>query len=245
MTQSETWQAGPHLNIVMESSSENLRLEFNDWAKAGRGEGMERGHRPVGEQALQLMNVPRDARVLDVGCGNGWATRLLAEKARDGRVVGIDIADEMVELARASSASFANVEFQVASAEQLPFNDAEFTVAFSMESLYYYADIPKALREIRRVLKQGGLFVTVLDLYQENIPSHQWIDQLKVPVQLLGIADYHSLFEGAGFVNVRDQRLFDPAPIPDDYDGGSFKTRADYLDYRRSGSLMLSGEVGR
>ena len=114
-----------------------------------------------------------------------------------------------------------------------------------MESLYYYADIPRALREIRRVLKSGGLFVTVVDLYQENLPSHQWVDQLQVPVQLLSVADYHSLFERAGFVNVRDRRLFDSAPIPDDYNGGSFKTREDYLDYRKSGSLMLSGEVGR
>jgi ubiquinone/menaquinone biosynthesis C-methylase UbiE len=51
--------------------------------------------------------------------------------------VGIDIADEMIKLARDTSASFANVEFQVASAEKLPFADGEFDQAFSMESLYY------------------------------------------------------------------------------------------------------------
>ena len=206
---------------------------------------MERGHRPVGEQAIELMNVPPDARVLDVGCGNGWASRLLAAKASAGRVVGIDIADEMIRLARESSASFPNVEFQVASAEKLPFRDGEFTHAFSMESLYYYADILGALREIKRVLAPGGLFVTVVDLYQENLPSHQWVDQLKVPVQLLSSADYRSLFERAGFVNVHDRRLYDPAPIPDNYSGGSFKTREDYVNYKESGSLMLSGEAPR
>ena len=227
------------------ANSERLRLEFNDWAKAGRGEGMEKGHRPVGEQAIELMNVPGDARVLDVGCGNGWATRLLAAKARNGRVVGIDISDEMIRIARDSSLSLTNVEFRTASAAKLPFSDAEFTHAFSMESLYYYDDIPGALREIKRVLEPGGLFVTVVDLYQENVPSHQWIEQLKVPVQLLSIADYRCLFEEAGFVNVRDQRLYDPAPIPDDYSGGSFKTREDYVNYRESGSLMLSGEAAR
>lgn len=224
-------------------SDERLRSEFNDWARAGRGERMEKGHRPVGEQAIELMNIPVDARVLDVGCGSGWATKLMAAKARDGRVVGIDIADEMIRLAREGSRSFANVEFQVASAERLPFNDAEFTHAFSMESLYYYADISEALREIKRVLKPGGLFVTVMDLYQENLPSHQWVDQLKVPVQLLSTAEYRSLFEGADFVAVRDRRLYDPAPIPDNYSGGSFKTREDYVNYKKSGSLMLSGEV--
>jgi len=223
--------------------AERLRLEFNDWARAGRGEGMEKGHRPVGEQAIELMAIPSDAQVLDVGCGSGWATRLMAEKISNGRVVGIDIADEMIKLAGETSRSFSNVDFYVASAEKLPFGDEEFSHAFSMESLYYYADIAGALREIKRVLKPGGLFVTVVDLYQENLPSHQWVAQLKVPVQLLSTADYRSLFERAGFVNVRDGRLYDPAPIPDDYSGGSFKTREDYVDYKQSGSLMLSGEV--
>ncbi|MEO7971675.1 MAG: class I SAM-dependent methyltransferase, partial [bacterium] len=120
--------------------SERLRLEFNEWARAGRGPSMERGHRPVGEQAIRLMEIPDDGRVLDIGCGNGWATRLIAEQAQHGRVVGIDISDEMVDLARESSASFSNLEFREASAEKLSFTEGEFTHAFSMESLYYYGD---------------------------------------------------------------------------------------------------------
>ena len=98
---------------------------------------MEKGHRPVGEQAIELMALTADARALDVGCGSGWATRLMAEKATDGRVVGIDIADEMIKLARESSTASSNVEFQVASAEKLPFSDGEFTHAFSMESRFF------------------------------------------------------------------------------------------------------------
>ena len=220
-----------------------MRLEFNDWARAGRGAGMEKGHRPIGEQAIELMTILSPSQVLDVGCGSGWATRLMAEKACDGRLVGIDISDEMITLAQETSSSFSNVEFYVGSAEKLPFKDGEFTHAFSMESLYYYSDIAAALREIKRVLQPGGQFVTVVDLYRENTPSHQWIDQLKVPVQLLGSAQYVSLFESAGFVNVSDRRLYDSTPIPDQYNGGSFKTREDYIKYKECGSLMVSGEV--
>ena len=222
---------------------ERLRLEFNDWATAGRGAGMEKGHRPIGEQAIELMSISPEARALDVGCGSGWATRLMAEQARGGRVVGIDISDVMIQLAQETSRSFSNIEFHVASAEKLPFKDDEFTNAFSMESLYYYRDMAAALREIKRVLQDGGQFVTVVDLFQENLPSHQWIDQLRVPVQLLSIADYRLMFENAGFVNVSDRRLYDPAPIPAEYNGGSFRTREDYINYKAAGSLMVSGEA--
>jgi ubiquinone/menaquinone biosynthesis C-methylase UbiE len=220
-----------------------LRIEFNEWAKAGRGESMERGHRPVGEQAIEKMKVQRDAVVLDVGCGSGWASRLLAEKARDGRVVGIDISDEMILVAREASTGFANIEFRVASAEELPFENGEFTDAFSMESLYYYADMSVALREIHRVLKPRALFVTVVDLYQENEPSHQWIEQLKVPVHLLSTPEYMTLFADAGFVEIDAQRILDPTPLPEEYTGTSFRSHEDFLAYRAAGSLMLSGRV--
>jgi ubiquinone/menaquinone biosynthesis C-methylase UbiE len=223
---------------------DQLRTEFNEWARAGKGESMEKGHGPIGKQAIQLMRVPPEARVLDVGCGSGWATRLLCGYAINGQVTGIDISDEMIRVALESSKEFPNADFEVASAEQLPFADSEFTHAFSMESLYYYANLPQALAEIHRVLRTGGLFVAIMDLYWESEATHQWIDTLKVPVELLSVEDYRSLFVDAGFVSIRDQRLFDPTPIPDDYTGGSFKSRADFEEYRRAGSLMISGEVG-
>ena len=226
-----------------QTAEERLRLEFNDWARAGRGERMERGHRPVGEQAIARMRVPKDARVLDLGCGSGWATRLFAEQAQEGSVIGVDIADEMITTARAASEDFRNVEFRLASAERLPFDDRYFSHAFSMESLYYYEDMGRALREVHRVLEPGGQFVTVVDLYQENEPSRQWIAELKVPVHFLNIPQYRALFEDAGFVNVHDKRLYDPTPVPFEYTGGSFQTREDYLRYKEIGSLMLSGQV--
>ena len=224
---------------LQSTADEQLRVEFNEWAREGKGDSMERGHRPVGEQAIARMNVPREAMVLDVGCGSGWAARLMAKQAIAGHVIGIDVSDEMVRVAREQSSSVANVEFQVASAEKLPFPDNTFTHAFSMESLYYYADIGKAVSEIGRVLTPGGLFVTVVDLYKENPPTHQWIETLKVPVQLLGVEAYRSLLAEAGFENIRDERLLDPRPVPDDYTSGSFKTREDFVEYRKNGSLML------
>src|SRR5207244_5971809 len=109
----------------------------------------------------------------------------------------------MVRVMREASQSYPYADFEIASAEQLPFDTDEFTHAFSMESLYYYRNIPKALSEIHRVLKNGGLFVAVVDLYWENEATHQWIDTLNVPVELLNVDDYRSLFIDAGFTNIR------------------------------------------
>ncbi len=222
------------------SADETLRVEFNEWARAGKGDSMERGHRPVGEQAIAKMQIPANAVVLDVGCGSGWAARLIATQASQGHVIGIDVSDEMIRVASDQSKGFPNLEFKVASAEALPFDDAKFSHAFSMESLYYYADIEAAAREIRRVLRPGGLFVTVVDLYKENEPSHQWIDNLKVPVHLLSADDYRALLERVGFSDVRDERVIDPTPVPEDYTGTTFKTRDDFVQYRKNGSLMIS-----
>ncbi|MGH9966981.1 MAG: hypothetical protein ACREBG_03975 [Pyrinomonadaceae bacterium] len=99
------------------------------------------------------------------------------------------------------------------------------------------------MREIRRVLRPRGLFVTVVDLYQENAPSHQWIETLNVPVKLLSVADYRELFARAGFTNVRHERLIDPTPVPENYTGTTFKTREDFVQYRQNGSLMLTADV--
>ena len=61
----------------------------------------------------------------------------------------------------------------------------------------------------------------------------------------LFVDDYRSLFLDAGFTNIRDERITDPTPVPEDYAGGSFKSRADFVAYREAGSLMMSGEVSR
>jgi ubiquinone/menaquinone biosynthesis C-methylase UbiE len=222
---------------------ELLRTEFNQWAEAGRGSSMEEGHRPTGEQAIDLMEIGPDSRVLDLGCGNGWAARTMAARAVNGRVVGVDISDQMVELARAESAGFNNVEFQVGTGEQLSFADGEFTHAFSMESLYYYEDPLRAVIEVRRVLSPGGIFVAVVDLFRENEPSLQWVEKLPLSVHALSIAQYRKMWAAAGFGQIEDRRLLDPTPPVESYSGGWFNSHDDYLRYRENGSLMISGRA--
>ena len=62
-------------------------------------------------------------------------------------------------------------------------------------------------------------------------------------MQLLSAAEYRSLFERAGFSRVRDERLLDPTPVPENYTGTTFKTRDDFVQYRKNGSLMITARL--
>src|ERR1700757_724227 len=95
-------------NDKRQSADETLQHEFNQWAERGDGPKMENHHLDITEKTLRRMNLRPGERVLDLGCGSGWASRLLARIVADGpqgtgQVVGLDIADEMVRQARAAS----------------------------------------------------------------------------------------------------------------------------------------------
>lgn len=117
-----------------------LRVEFNRWAQEGRGDEMERHHVPITEPVLHMMDLRPGERVLDLGCGAGWATRMLArlvasEKtngSNDGLVVGVDIADEMIRRAQETSRDFRNIRYLTGSAEQIPWQSDFFDKVLSV-----------------------------------------------------------------------------------------------------------------
>jgi SAM-dependent methyltransferase len=221
-----------------------LRDEFNSWADAGRGERMARGHRVATEQAIELLDVQNDHRALDLGCGIGWAVRLMAAKCAAGEAVGIDVSDKMIERARGSAENPPNVRFEVASAEHLPFDDAYFDRVISVESLYYYDDPKVALLEVARVTRPGGRLAVLVDFYAENVESHHWADDIAVPMHLLATREYQGLLAGAGFGSVEARRLFDPSPLParDAFEPTwGFQTWEQLARYREEGSLFVMG----
>ncbi|MGH9790552.1 MAG: class I SAM-dependent methyltransferase, partial [Candidatus Acidiferrales bacterium] len=81
-------------------TDQELRDEFNRWAEEGRGEGMEQDHLPIVMPVLDLMQFAPADNVLDVGCGAGWLAGRIAERVPEGRVIGMDVSDEMVRRAR-------------------------------------------------------------------------------------------------------------------------------------------------
>lgn len=106
-----------------------------------------------------LPHLRHGMRVLDVGCGPGAITVGMAEAAVTTEVIGIDVRSAAVEQARAlaSGHGVTNVQFQVASVYALPFPESSFDVAFAHAVLMHLREPVVALREVRRVLRSGGM----------------------------------------------------------------------------------------
>ena len=169
-----------------QTADEKLQHEFNRWAAAGEGEKMERHHLDITEKTIRLMNLRPGERVLDLGCGSGWATRLLARLVGEGpegfgQVVGLDVSDEMVRQAREASKDFENILYVWGSAQQIPWEENFFDKVLSVESFYYYPDQDRALMELFRVMAPKGRLFILINLYKDNQYSLQWVDKLKVP----------------------------------------------------------------
>ncbi len=188
---------------------------FDDWARQGRAEGMEQGHGQTAGPLLSSLPIGGRDRFLDLGCGNGWAARAAA--ARGAESLGVDASKEMVERAQsaADGAGLQRAHFQVGDFARLEAPDGHFTLAWSMEALYYAPDPDAVLAEVRRVLAPGGSMHMIIDHYQENEASHSWSGDLDVHMDLRSEADWVAAFEAAGFTEVQAQRLRSDDPAAD------------------------------
>lgn len=221
---------------------------FNDWARKGAGPKMEDAHASTGRKVLDRLPIGYDEAFIDLGCGTGWAARYIAQKVPTiGLCVGVDVSEELIKQARALSAGKLPVKFLVAPFEEVPFGEASFHHAFSMEALYYAKDPLLAAQSARRLLKPGGSFHFVTDFYVENPLSKAWQEDIPLKMHYLSQAEWVALFKEAGFADVGTERVFDDRPIPDDlpFPWGGFKTRGDLARFRTQiGSLYIHGRKG-
>ncbi len=97
--------------------------------------------------------------VLDIGCGPGTITVGLAARVAPGQVTAVDVSDEVLESARAEAHArgLSNLSFASADVQALEFPDAGFDVVHAHQVLQHVADPVRALSEMRRVCKPGGI----------------------------------------------------------------------------------------
>ena len=116
---------------------------------------------------IGALGLPRDVRVLEIGCGRGVALPVLARRLRPSRLVGLDFDDGLLAVARERViASGIAAELVHADVRDMPLESASFDLVVDFGTCYHIARPAAALAEIARVLARGGLFVEETPLSQ-------------------------------------------------------------------------------
>ncbi len=111
-------------------------------------------------------------RILDLGCGNGLLTAELARAVgSDGQITGLDASTDMLNSARNRCSGFDTVDLVQSLADDMPFQDAQFDKAASIQVFEYLDDPRPSLRELRRVLRPGGRLV-IGDVHWDSLCWH-------------------------------------------------------------------------
>jgi SAM-dependent methyltransferase len=127
---------------------------------------------PVGAAMIDRLDIAEDQQHLDIAAGTGEPGLTIARLAPKGRVVLTDLVPEMLDIAahRADAQGIANVETQVCSADDLPFDDAAFDSVSVRFGYMFFPDVAKATAEFARVLKPGGRLCSSVWIDPEDNP---------------------------------------------------------------------------
>jgi ubiquinone/menaquinone biosynthesis C-methylase UbiE len=132
--------------------------------------GMNRGHEKVWRWGIEHIAIQPDAIILDVGCGGGGAVRILAQAASRGKVYGVDYSEDVLPTARRINKALVkqdHVEIKQGSVSDLPFPDDTFDLATAFETTMFWPSPVDDLREVRRVLKPGGILLIANEAYAD------------------------------------------------------------------------------
>ena len=131
---------------------------FNRWASTYDRHWMQRIiFDPIQRTVLQMAaeQVAHPVAILDVGCGTGRLLKSAVPRFPGVRLVGVDAAIEMVKFAQSSTPD-GTIQFQQATAENLPFENHSFDLVFSTMTFHHWQDQKRGAAEVARVLTPGG-----------------------------------------------------------------------------------------
>jgi ubiquinone/menaquinone biosynthesis C-methylase UbiE len=161
-----------------DDNTTQIQADFDRLAQLAQDEWGHNSH----YHAFLLEQIPASCEnVLEIGCGTGRFSRLLA--ARVERVIALDLSPEMIRLARERSRHYDNIDYQVADAVTWTFPKGGFDAVVSIATLHHLP-LKEMLLKIGAALKPGGTLL-VLDLYQEENWQDWLTGLLATPVSIL------------------------------------------------------------
>ena len=135
---------------------------------------MNESHAELTAWGLSFFHWQGDEDVLDIGCGGGANLHRMSGHIESGHLTGVDYARTSVETSRQTNAddiAAGKMTVCEGSVEALPFADDAFDKITTVESFYFWPNPPENLKEVRRVLKQGGTFLLIVDNVSRNVST--------------------------------------------------------------------------
>lgn len=172
---------------------------------------MNLSHSTMTDWGLQQVTVPKNAAILDVGCGGGRTVHRLATLAPEGKIVGLDYSAASVAASRETNAQGIQAErvrIEHGSVAALPFPDRTFDIVTAVETHYYWPDLSANVREVLRVLKPGGTFVLIAETYRGG--PFRLLYGIVMPLlraAFLSDAEHRDLLTQAGFTDVATKHV--------------------------------------
>ena len=162
-----------YVKLIDMSSKETVKTYFDKWADGIGWLELNYLHPPFLNGVFKAIPLEKGSRIIDVGCGTGWASRHLAKMVTHGEVVGLDISERLIEKAKEltladRSSEYENLVYKVAEAENIPYPSNYFDHAISFVSFSWWVRPDEVLSEIERVLKPGGRLY-VADVYDKGM----------------------------------------------------------------------------
>ncbi|WP_135612579.1 class I SAM-dependent methyltransferase [Methanococcoides sp. AM1] len=187
---------------------EVVRIHANPSGEDGKKVGIEMNehHYELWKWGIGHISTDPESWILDVGCGGGRAVSILADLVEAGKVYGVDHSNEMVGLATELNRTAVDSEHVTiihSSVSELPLPDNMFDIVTAFETCYFWPDIVEDLKEVRRVLKDGGMLLIVNEMYEHSNFEGRNTPFTEVGgMNIFSPQDYRNMLESAGFSSV-------------------------------------------
>ena len=166
---------------------------------------MNLGHNALANWGLRFLDLPKDAKILDCGCGGGANIKKMLKKCPQGIVKGVDYSPVSVEKAKkVNEKAIAEDRCVIwkGSVTKIIFAASWFDYVTAFETVYFWPDLAQSFREVSRVLKPGGTFLICNECGGDNPADEKWTEKIN-GMKIYKDTELKSYLEEAGFVNVQ------------------------------------------